>query len=101
MHIVNVMYVVLGRVCQIKTKFNEAKLQAGLIEWFLHVLHDIYTFEHYGSRIMIVVEREHQTLITNRLQETLTPVQYTQNDENIKIFWKAYLLTLTNDLFDL
>ena len=34
MHIENVMYVVLGWVCQIKTKFSEAKLRAGLIEWF-------------------------------------------------------------------
>ena len=34
MHIVNVMYVVLGWVCQIKTKFSEAKFGAFLIEWF-------------------------------------------------------------------
>ena len=34
LYIVNVMYVVLGWVCQIKTKFSEAKLRSGLIEWF-------------------------------------------------------------------
>ena len=34
MHIVNVMYVVLRWVCKIKTKFSEAKLRAGQIEWF-------------------------------------------------------------------
>ena len=59
---------------------------------------------------MVVVEREcsqpaekHQTLITNRHQGTLTLAQYTQNDENITFIGKAYmyLLTLTNDLFDL
>ena len=63
---------------------------------------------NYGSQIVVVVKREcskpaknHQTLITNRLQETLVPAQNTQNNENIKIFWnwKASLLTLTNDLF--
>ena len=40
-----------------------------------------------------------QILITNRLQETLTLEQYTQNDENIKLFAKASLLSLTNDRF--
>ena len=56
--------------------------------------------------MVVVVEREcskpaenHQTLITNRLQETLVLAQNTQNNEKIKIFWKASLLTLTNDLF--
>ena len=55
---------------------------------------------------MVVVEREcskpaenHQTLITNCLQETLVLTQNTKNDENMKIFWKTSLLTLTNDLF--
>ena len=55
---------------------------------------------------MVVVEREcskpeenHQTLITNCLQETIVLTQNTKNDENIKIFWKTSLLTLTNDLF--
>ena len=35
----------------------------------------------------------------NRLQETLVSAQNTQNNEKIKIFLKASLLTLTNDLF--
>ena len=35
----------------------------------------------------------------NRLQETLVLAQNTQNNENIKIFLKTSLLTLTNDLF--
>ena len=46
---------------------------------------------------MVVAEREssklaenHQTLITNRLQETLVLTQNTKNDENIKIFVKTY-----------
>ena len=34
LHMVNFMYVVLGWVCQIKTKFSEAKLRACLIVWF-------------------------------------------------------------------
>ena len=34
MHIVNVMYVVSGWFCKIKTKFSEAKLRAGVIECF-------------------------------------------------------------------
>ena len=57
---------------------------------------------------MVVVEIEcselaekYYILITNRLQGTLTLAQYTQNDENFTFTEKAYLLTLTNDLFDL
>ena len=72
----------------------------------LHDLHDISAFGYYGSQMVVVVEREcskpaenHQTLITNRLQETLVLAQNTQNNEKIKILWKASLLTLTNDLF--
>ena len=72
----------------------------------LHDLHDISAFRYYGSQIVVVVEREcskpaenHQTLIANRLQETLVLAQNTQNNEKIKIFWKSSLLTLTNDLF--
>ena len=72
----------------------------------LHDLHDISAFGYYGSQIVILVEKEcskpaenQQTLITNRLQETLVLAQNTQNNEKIKIFWKAYLLILTIDLF--
>ena len=72
----------------------------------LHDLHVISAFGYYGSQMVVVVEREcskpaenHQTLTTNRLQETLVLVQNTQNNEKIKILWKASLLTLTNDLF--
>ena len=72
----------------------------------LHDLHDISAFRYYGSQIVAVVESEcsklvenQQTLITNRLQETLVLAQNTQNNEKIKIFWKASLLTLINDLF--
>ena len=72
----------------------------------LHDLHDISAFGYYGSQIVDVVEREclqpaenQQTLITKSLQETLVLTQITQNNEKIKIFWKASLLTLTNDLF--
>ena len=72
----------------------------------LHDLHDISAFGYYGSQIVFVVEREcskpaenQQTLIKNRLQETLVLAQNTQNNETIKIFWKASLLTLTNDVF--
>ena len=72
----------------------------------LHDLHNISAFGYYGSQIVVVVEREcskpaknQQTLITNRLQETLVLAQNTQNNEKSKIFWKTSLLTLTNDLF--
>ena len=72
----------------------------------LHDLHDISAFGYYGSQMVVAVEREcsklvenHQTLITNRLQETLVLAQNTQNNEKIKILRKASLLTLTNDLF--
>ena len=73
----------------------------------LHDLHYIPAFGYYGSQIVVVVEREcsklaenQQNLITNRLQETLVLAQNTQNNEKIKIFWKAcLLLTLTIDLF--
>ena len=67
----------------------------------------IATFGYYRIQIMVVVEREcskpaknRQTLITNCLQEKLVLTQkHTKNDENIKIFGKTSLLTLTNDLF--
>ena len=72
----------------------------------LHDLHYISAFRYYGTQILVVVEREcskqaenQQTLITNRLQETLVLAQNTQNNEKIKIFWKTSLLTYTNDLF--
>ena len=72
----------------------------------LHDLHDISAFGDYGSQIVVLVQREyskqaenHQTLITNRLQETLVLAQNTQNNEKIQTFWKATLLTLTNELF--
>ena len=72
----------------------------------LHNLHNISAFGYNGSQIVVVVEKDcskpaenQQTLITNRLQETLVLAQNTQNNEKIKIFSKASLLTLTNDLF--
>ena len=61
----------------------------------LHDLHDISAFGYYGSQIVVVVEREcskpaenHQTLITNRLQETLVLTQNTQNNEKLRPFGK-------------
>ena len=55
---------------------------------------------------LVVVERKcfkqvanHSTFITNRLEETLVLTKNIQNDENIKNFWIASLLTLTNDPF--
>ena len=99
-----VCYVCLGQVCQIWAKFSEAILRHINLN-DLQNLDDIWTFGYYESQ-MVVRERKcskpaenHQTLIINLLQETLTLAQYTQNDENIKIFGKASLLTLTNDLF--
>ena len=73
----------------------------------LQDLHDISgAFGYYGSQKVVVVEREYskpaenqQALITNRLQETLVLAENTQNNEKIKIFCKASLLTMTNDLF--
>ena len=72
----------------------------------LHDLHVISAFGYFGSQKVVVVEREcskpaenHQTLITNRILERLVLAQKTQNNEKIKIFWKACILTLTNDLF--
>ena len=59
----------------------------------LHDLHDISAYGYYGSQIVVVVEREYskpaenqQTLIMNRLEETLVLAQNTQNNEKIKIF---------------
>ena len=93
-----VMYVVLEWVCQIWTTFSEAKRRHVLIVCTTFTI--ISPFGYYRSQIMVIVEREcskpaenHQTLITYRLQETLVLIQ------NIKIFGKASLLTLTNDLF--
>ena len=72
----------------------------------LHDLHDISAFGYYERQIVAVLEREcfkpaenQQTLIMNRLQETLVLAQNTHNIEKNKIFWKASLMTLTNDLF--
>ena len=68
----------------------------------LHDMHDISALD----TMVVVVEREcskpaenKQTLITNRLQETLVLAQNKQNIEKIKICWNASLLILTNDLF--
>ena len=72
----------------------------------LHDLHDISALGYYGSQKVVVVDREcskpaenYQTLLSNRLQETLVLAQKTQYNEKIKIFGKASLLTFTNDLF--
>ena len=72
----------------------------------LQDLHDISAFGYYGSQIVVVVEREcskpaenQQTLIKNRLQETLVLAQNTQNKEKIKILWKTSLMTLTKGFF--
>ena len=83
------------------------KRNFGTSVWMvLHDLHDISAFGYFGSQKVVVIEREcskpaenYHTLITNRLQETLVLTQKTQNNEKIRIFWKACLLTLTNDLF--
>ena len=63
------------------------KRNFGTSVWMvLHVLRDISTFGYNGSQIVVVVERQcskqaenHQTLITNRLQETLVLAQKTEN----------------------
>ena len=106
LHIVNIMYVVLEWICQIWTKWSEAKLRHVSLNGFAGLSTISQLFLYNGSQIVVVVEREcskpaenQQTLITNRLQETLVPTQNTQNNEKIKIFWKASLLTLTNDFF--
>ena len=86
---------------------SAVKRNFGTSVWIvLHDLHDISAFGYHGSQIVIVVEREcskqaenQQTLIMNRLQETLVLTQNTQNNEKIHIFWKASLLTLTNNIF--
>ena len=61
----------------------------------LHDLHDISAFGYYGSQIVVLVEREcskpaenQQTLITNRLHETLVLAQNTQNNEKLRSFGK-------------
>ena len=86
---------------------SSVKRNFGTSVWMvLHGLHDISAFGYHGSQKVVVVEREYskpaenqRTLITNRLQETLVLAQNTQNNEKIKIFWKASLLTFTNYLF--
>ena len=105
LHIVNIMYVVLEWICQIWTSSVKRNFDTSV--WMVLLdLHDISAFGYYGSQIIVVVEREstkpaenQQTSMTNRLQETLVLAQNTHNNEQIKIFWKASLLTLTNDLF--
>ena len=90
-----------------KFQSKSIKRNFGTSVWMvLHDLHAISAFGYYGSPIAVVVEREcskpaeyQQTLVTNRLQETLVLAQNTQNNEKIKIFWKTSLMTLTNDLF--
>ena len=54
--LLNVMYVVLEWVCQIWTKFNEAKLRHVSLNC-LYGLHDISTFGYCGNQIIVVVER--------------------------------------------
>ena len=86
---------------------GSVKRNFGTSVWMvLHDLHDISALGYYGSQIVVVEEtacskpaENQQTLITNRLQETLILAQNKQNNEKIKILWKASLLTLTNDLF--
>ena len=78
----------------VKFEPSLGKRNFGTLVWMvLYDLHDISTFGYYGSHVVVVVEREcfkpaenHQTLITNRLQETLVLAQNAQNNENIKIF---------------
>ena len=90
-----------------KLEPSSVKQNFGTSVWMvLHDLHYISAFGYYGSQIVIVVEREcskpvenQQTLISNRLPETLVLAQNTQNNEKFKIFWKTSLLTLTHDLF--
>ena len=80
-----------------------SETSARQLEW---TFTNIATFGYYRSQIMVMVEWEcsepaenHQTLITNCLQETLVLTKNSKNYENIKIFEKTSLLTLTNDLF--
>ena len=90
---------------QIWTKVSEADLRHVSLNG-LHALYDISILGYYGNQIIVVMSikcykpaKTHQTLLTNRLQETLTLAQYTQNDENIKLFGKSSPFTLKNDLF--
>ena len=99
LHIVNIMHVVLEWICQIWTKFSEAKLWLVSLNCNARYL----SFWVLSSQKVVVVEREYskpaknqQNLKSNRLQETLV---LAQNTKKIKIFWKASLLTLTNGLF--
>ena len=87
------MYDVLWWVCQIWTKFAEAKLR--YIN--LNGLNDLRDTSN-ESQIIGVVDREcsktvqnQQTLITNRLHEALILTLYTQNDDDNKLFGKASL----------
>ena len=76
LHIVNVMNVVLGWVYQIKTKASEAKLRAGLFEWFARRARNLNFWALLkqsngcgGERMFLTYGKKHQTLITNRQQE--------------------------------
>ena len=83
------------------------KQNFGTSVWMvLHNLHYISAFGYYENQIVVVVVRKYskpsenqQFSISNRLQETLILAQNSQNNVNFKIFWKASLLTLTNDFF--
>ena len=70
-------------------------------------LHGTSNFGHYVMcKIIVVMERaytktkkSHQTLITQRIHESLMLVDFTKNGKNTKLYWKCPLLTLTNKLF--
>ena len=85
-----------------------SKISARQFEWFCTTCTISQLLGTMETKIVVVVEREcvlnkrkikKENLRTNRLQETLVLAQNTQNNEKIKILWKASLLTLTNDLF--
>ena len=78
------------------------KRNFGTSVWMvLHDLHDISAFWYYGSQIVVAVEGQcvkpaenQQTLITNRLQETLVLAQNTQHNEKIKIILESIPIDL-------
>ena len=61
----------------------------------LHEVHDISAFEYYGNQKVVVVERgcskpaeNQQTLITNRLQETLVLAKTHKITKKLRSFGK-------------
>ena len=94
LHIVNIMYVVLERICQIWTKFSEATLRHVSLNSFARLARYFSFWVLWKPKSRCSRERmfksaeNHQSLKTNSLQETLALAQKTQNNDKLTSFGK-------------